>query len=194
MRRVRAFIRPASKLFFSANGRIGPRTFWRAIILLLAAQVAERLLQILVPYSLANAYLIFSLVFFVLLVVGYVSVYSKRLHDAGRGAGWFFLCLLGFIVGSTVFVFYGLQVFAPDVIAAYRDYFDAAMAGASGEIEMDILMGELAQNRFALFAVSLAGLFLVNFVVGWPVARLKPDPGTNRFGPPEGGGNPDVFN
>jgi uncharacterized membrane protein YhaH (DUF805 family) len=183
-----------TKLFFSADGRIGTRTFWRAIILLLAVQVVERLVQTVLPLAVADVYLIVSIVFLIALFVAYLSVYAKRLHDAGKGAGWFFLALLGFFIGSAFVIFGGLQVFAPEIIASYEDYFEAVAAGGSGSVEMQIFYGRIAEARFTVFAINLAGLFITNFVIGWLVARLPSDPGVNRFGPPEQGGDPDVFN
>lgn len=184
-------------LYFSTKGRIGPRTFWRAVVVLLAVQVVERLVQIVMPLALAEIYIVISLVllvaFLVAFLVAYLSVYAKRLHDAGRGASWFALCALAFVFGSAILVFYGLQFFATDVVEAYREYFEAVSIGNSGSVELEILVGEMEENQFALFAVNLASLFITNFVIGAIVARLPSEPGSNRFGPPEGGGNPDVF-
>lgn len=180
-------------LYFSTKGRIGPRTFWRAVVVLLAVQVVERLVQIVMPLALAEIYIVISLVLLVAFLVAYLSVYAKRLHDAGRGASWFALCALAFVFGSAILVFYGLQFFATDVVEAYREYFEAVSIGNSGSVELEILVGEMEENQFALFAVNLASLFITNFVIGAIVAWLPSEPGSNRFGPPEGGGNPDVF-
>jgi|GEM_PF-5414078 len=183
-----------TQLYFSANGRIGPRTFWRAIIILVAIQVVVQLVFSLLPVSDGPAASIISWVYQLLLLISYLNVYAKRLHDGGRGAIWFVLCFLGFLVLSTIVVFGAVLTFAPDLVSAFEDLLEAIGAGASGQVEANILNARLLENTFLLFAANIAALFITNFVIGWLVARLPSDPGVNRFGPPEQGGDPDVFN
>jgi uncharacterized membrane protein YhaH (DUF805 family) len=183
-----------SKLYFSASGRIGPRTFWRAIILLLAVQVAVQLIFSLLPMG-ANPFLgVLSWAYNIVLLIIYINVYSKRLHDAGRGAGWFLLCFIGFVILSGVVFVTGILTVAPEIWRAVEDMVDALSAGRSGQVESEIVNARILESQFSIFAINLAALFITNFVIGWFVARLPSDPGVNRFGPPEGGGNPDVFN
>ncbi len=183
-----------TKLYFSADGRIGTRTFWRAIILLLAVQVVERLVQTVLPVGVQAFYPVFAIIFTLALFVAYLSVYSKRLHDAGKGAGWFFLALLGALVCFAIVIISGIQTLVPEFMPAYQAFFDAAMEGRPSAAEEARFIEVIADNNFRMFGIELASLFITNFVIGWLVARLPSDPGVNRFGPPEQGGDPDVFN
>ena len=183
-----------TKLYFSADGRIGSRTFWRAVIVLVAVQVAVQLLFSVVPMGTSTIMVVITWAYQIVLLLAYINVYAKRLHDAGRGAGWFVLCFVGFLILSGIVFVSGILTLAPEIWRAVEDMVDAISAGQSGEIEADSVNARILESQFSLFAINLAGLFITNFVIGWLVARLPSDPGVNRFGPPEQGGDPDVFN
>lgn len=173
-------------LLFSPNGRIGPRSFWRGVILLVGAQVVMQVMGALVPQNLALPFSLLSFVYLVALFWGYLCVYAKRLHDADRGAGWFVAVAIGALILNVIITMIAFPLLFPDVWAAIQD-----AISASGETEARAAAERMAYAMEArangLIAFNLANLAIVNGVVGWLVARLPSARGTNRFGPPEGG-------
>ncbi len=178
-------------LLFTTSGRIGPRTFWRGIIILVAAYLIINLISLLLPpgTTLEMVMTMVSMVLMVALLVGYVSVYAKRLHDSGRTGAWFILAFLAFVVLSTVLGYALMPLLAPDVFAALFQLVEAYELGNIQVIEVRQAAFEAAAmaNPGSIFLMITISVFAVNLIIGWFVARLPSDRGTNRFGPPEGG-------
>jgi uncharacterized membrane protein YhaH (DUF805 family) len=173
-------------LLFSPNGRIGPRSFWRGVILLVGVQVVMQVVSALVPQNLALPFSLLSFVYLVALFWGYLCVYAKRFHDADMGAVWFLASAIGGLLLSVLVTMIAFPLLFPDVWAAIQD-----AVSASGESEARAAAERMAYAMQArangLIAWNLVNLAIVNGVVGWLVARLPSMRGTNRFGPPEGG-------
>jgi uncharacterized membrane protein YhaH (DUF805 family) len=146
-------------LFFSADGRIGQKDFWIAVLIMLVIWVLAPALHILAPV--------------VWLVVAYcwVCVFAKRLHDFGK-SGW--LILLPAAVWAAAFilamVFGGLTAWGAIM---------TAMSSGREAMPWTVFMGALG-SMLAFFA--LAGLAKFVFVL-W-VGLSRGDAGENRYGPP----------
>ena len=178
-------------LLFSTNGRIGPRTFWRGVIILVAAQLIMNIIGLLVPSGSAieTVFSLAALVYMVALIVGYIGVYAKRLHDSGRTAAWFVLALVGFFILSVIFSYGLLRLVAPEVFTAMTQLLEAYETGKVQivEVRLDELEAAMKARQGIIFLSGIISTFAVNVIIGWFVARLPSDRGTNRFGPPEGG-------
>ncbi len=146
-------------LFFSADGRIGQKDFWIAVLLMFVVWFVAPVLHLLAPV--------------VWLVVAYcwVCVFSKRLHDFGK-SGW--LMLLPVAVWTAAFilamVFGGLTAWGA---------ISTAMTAGREPVPWTVFLGALG-SMLALFAV--AGLVKFVFVL-W-VGLSRGDVGENRYGPP----------
>lgn len=169
-----------SRLLFNADGRIGPRTFWRGVILLVAAQVVIAIVGQLV----GALPLIAGFAFELALLYAYVCVYAKRFHDSGRGAGWFFLAFIGYFIVMMIVGGIIISLFAPEVVTAYSDVMEATNEPARNDA-IEIFNNQLRANARILVIANMIGTFVANGLVGWFVARLKTEPRENRFGPPE---------
>ncbi len=163
-------------VLFNPNGRIGPRAFWRGLILLVGAMV---LLSVAAAYGgMVGALL--SLLTYVA-PYAYLCVFGKRLHDAGHSAWWFLAFLVAYFILSSLLQAILLPILTP--------------RAAELQEEMQLLMeqGQLADALAYLPEIqregvltSLICLVAVNAGLGFIVARLKSDPNNNAYGPPPG--------
>lgn len=173
------------QLLFSPNGRIGARTFWRGVVLLVAAQVVMQVISTVVPTNLALPFSLLSFAYLVLLFWGYLCVYAKRFHDADHSAAWFILALFGSVMCSVLLTLTIFPRVFPEVWAAIQDLVSASRA--SQEAAAERMAYAIAASGSGLVVWNLVNLAVANLFVGWLVARLPSVRGTNRFGPPEGG-------
>ncbi len=146
-------------VFFSANGRMGPKDFWVAALILILGWFVSLALHLLA--------------FFAWLVIAYawICILSKRLHDAGR-SGW--LVLVPVAVGCAA-VTISMVVGGVALISAIVSGGSEHLAPAS----WGLLWGSLGVAA-ALF--GLAGLVKLIFIL-W-VGLGASDAGDNRYGPP----------
>lgn len=172
------------QLLFNPNGRIGPRTFWRGVILLLAIMIVLQVLSVYGGTILGGILGLLSLAMPYL----YLCVYGKRLHDAGRSAWWYLLFLAAYIIGNSILQSVLLPVFSPQAAELQQEM--AALMEEGRFTEIFAYGPEIA--RLSLFTTLLT-LIVMNAALGWLAARLKSEPGPNRFGPPPGG-MADTFN
>lgn len=98
------------KLFLKLNGRIGRRTFWISIIILLVAQILITIILQLMGLSRINEDGTQNIYFWVSLLIvltiflwPIMCVSTKRYHDRGR-SGWWQLVLLIPVGGLVVFI------------------------------------------------------------------------------------------
>ncbi|MEL7128544.1 MAG: DUF805 domain-containing protein [Pseudomonadota bacterium] len=159
-------------ILFNPNGRITPNQFWRGIIVLVGLQIIFQVLANYGPAALAG---IISLLG-VLIVYPYLCVYGKRLHDAGKSAWWFLLFVLGYVI---------LSIISLMLIPGLSEFFEEAMTFATDgdQAALDALTVEFGRR---VMPQALAGMVLINGLLGFLVARLASDPGANEHGPPPG--------
>lgn len=178
-------------LLFSPNGRIGPRTFWRGVILLVGAQIAFQLLSAFVPQSAAPAFFALNLGFLALLFWAYLSVYAKRLHDCGRTAAWFILALLSWLAMNVVAYSTVFPMLFPEIWKTVQSMVDARSQQEADSLGQT-LQAQVERRQTPLFLMGLAIMLATNGLIGAALAGLAGDRGTNRFGPPESA-DPDTF-
>ncbi|MEM1105003.1 MAG: DUF805 domain-containing protein [Pseudomonadota bacterium] len=170
-------------VLFNPNGRIGPRTFWRGVFLLLAAMIIVSVAgayggaagQALGIFSLAAPYC-------------YLCVYGKRLHDNGKSAWLFLAFLAGYFVVSS-----GLSM-------VLMPFLSPGVAPLEAQMTLLIEQGQLMDainyapeiNKAGIMT-SLVSLIASNALLGFIAASLSSDPQSNAYGPPEGGLASDTF-
>jgi uncharacterized membrane protein YhaH (DUF805 family) len=147
-------------VFFSSNGRIGPKDFWIAALILFVAWIVSHALHLLA--------------FFAWLLIWYcwICLLAKRLHDAGR-SGW--LVLAPFVVG-----------FAAGTIAMALSGIAAITAFATGGGMHDPGAMAMFWGSLGLVGMLLGIAGLVNLIFLLWVGLAAPQPGDNRYGPPPG--------
>lgn len=164
-------------VLFSPNGRIGPRTFWRGLIILLMAVIVTQVASVYAGPALGGIAGLLSIA----LAYPYLCVFGKRLHDSGKSAWWYLLFLLGYFIVNGVLQTVLLPVFSPTAAELNEEM---AMLMEAGQWA-DALAYAPAIARESLFT-SLISLIASNGLLGFLAARLKSDPGPNQYGPPEG--------
>lgn len=164
-------------LLFSPSGRAAPRTFWRGVVVLTAVMVLVIVANAYGGVALAGIAGLVSLV----MPYPYFCVYAKRLHDSGRGAGWFALFFVGYLLLEVVLQEILMPLLSPEGAALRAELQALAEAGQYGEI---FARGPDIARMTAM--TSLVTLFLINFILGSLAARLHSDPDPNRFGAPTG--------
>lgn len=167
-------------LLFNPNGRINTRDFWRGVILLVGAMIILQVLSVYGGPILSMAVGLFSFA----MPYAYLCVFGKRLHDTGRSAWWFLAALGAYIVLATLLSLFLVPLLAPGSVELQE------------EMQMIMEQGQFADAMAYMPAIAkaqmiptLLGLFAVNAAIGYVVARLNSDPGTNEYGPPTGGGD-----
>lgn len=158
-------------LLLNPQGRIQAGPFWQGVIILLVANWVIASVQVYLTTSPSVSTLIGLLG--LLLIYPAVCVYAKRFHDSGR-SGWWYLAvfgaqlLLGLIIGG---------ILAANMMGELQDV-------QLGSPEWQSLQMEVARRNF--LPSQVVGT-VVSLVIAFIVARLRSDPGENRFGPPPGG-------
>jgi uncharacterized membrane protein YhaH (DUF805 family) len=160
------------KLFLSPKGRIGPSAFMQGAIILIVIGFVLNAAPALLP-GLATPLGLVSLLF----IWPWISIWIKRLHDAGQ-SGWMILLvvlvyfILAMIANQVVFSFLGI-----DQMAAIK----AAMGGDTA------LATELTEKaKAATLPISVVSA-VISFVYIFIVNKLlKSDPEENQFGGPTG--------
>jgi uncharacterized membrane protein YhaH (DUF805 family) len=146
-------------LFFSAEGRIGQKDFWIAVLILTLIWFLAPALHLLAPI--------------VWLVVMYcwVCVFAKRLHDFGK-TGWLILAptAVWIVAGVLAMVFGGLTAFGA---------ISTAMTAGREPVPWTVFLGALG-SMMALLGVAA----LVKFVFVLWVGLSPSEARDNRYGPP----------
>ncbi len=158
-----------------SRGRLPPRDFGRALILLTGAMMLVQIATALV--SPGFDILQYTLVF------PYLCVFGKRLHDAGQTAWiWPALVIAYFIFNLTITAVL-LPVLSPGAFAlqgelqaiALKDGFPAVFQAIAERAP------EIAQ---ASVVTTVSAFLLSSAAIGYPIFRLRSDAGANRYGPP----------
>jgi len=173
------------KLFFSADGRIGPQLFIKGAVILLALN-----------FFLAPAGYLGGMIQFLAVIISLVAIYcwgclfAKRFHDAGRSGWWFPLLLLMFVLVSSFLQ--GLLFFQ----MADKEIVEASLAqseqlrDALGSGDFGAIMQVFNQDLAITQAISRAQIIpgaIAQFLTGAAMAfginkLLKTDPNPNRWG------------
>ena len=162
------------------NGRIGPQTFWRGLIALIVLGIIIQFIQVYSPSVIGMIVGFLGLT----LIYPYVVLFGKRLHDSGRSAWWFLLVLviwglLGYFLGRMM-----QNIFVPDMQEQMQIAAESGNLSAIMEVSRSVARQTFIPGLISGIAIEAA--------IGYMVASLKSEAGTNRFGPPEGG-DVDVF-
>lgn len=152
-------------LLFSPKGRIGPSDLWKGLIILLILQVLITVISAFSPMALTMLLGIVSIA----LLYPFVCVLGKRLHDNGKSAWWVILVIVAYLVVSWILTFLLLSVFGLNPMTA----------GANPEA--------MAAYRQSSLLPSILGAIVMTAILGFIMATLKSEPGTNKYGPPPGG-------
>ncbi len=168
------------QILLSPNGRIGPSSFWRGLIALIGIGAALQVIQVFLPMSLTMLISLLSIG----LIYPFVVLFGKRFHDSGRSAWWFLAVLLVWFVVLAILGSVLQGIFAPDMKEM------AQIAAESGNLSAVMDMSRSMARKMLL--PNLVTAVGIQAGLGYFMANLKSEPGTNRFGPPEGG-DVDVF-
>ena len=145
-------------VFFSSNGRMGPKDFWIAALILI------------VGWFLSLALHLLAFVAWLVIAYAWICILSKRLHDAGR-SGW--LILVPVAVGCAA-VIISMVIGGVAVISAIVTGGSEHLAPGS----WGLLWGSLG---LAAVLFSIAGLVKLVFIL-W-VGLSGANAGENRYGP-----------
>ena len=164
-------------VLFNPNGRIGPRTFLRGVILLLGAMIVMNV-------ALAYAGPVGSLLSIVSLAVpyAYLCVFGKRLHDAGHSAWWFLAFLAAYVILNSL-----LQAILMPVLSPRAADLQVQLQLMMEQGELTDMM-EFSDQLFELHRegvlTALVSLVLTNIGLDSIAARMDSQPLTNAYGPP----------
>lgn len=162
------------RTFFDPMGRMGPKAFARAYILLTGLMLLILTGSVLVSPSLGI--LQYALIF------PYLSIFSKRLHDAGLSAWLWPVFLIGAGIANLLSTAFLMPVLAPDVFELQQEI-QGMMESQGLTAAMDELSRQAPEIARLSATVSLASFLVSSALVGFVAFGLRPDPGPNRHGP-----------
>lgn len=151
-----------SKLFLSAEGRIGQKDYWIGVLILFVAWVLSHLAHVLAPFV------------WLILIYPWVCVMAKRLHDFNK-SGW--MILIPVVVGVIALLGAVVVAGAAAIGAAFTAFSEAGLDTAGW-------MAVAGAFGVALAFICVAGLVKLIFLL-W-VGISRGDVGPNRYGPPPG--------
>ncbi|PHS21786.1 MAG: hypothetical protein COA85_12490 [Robiginitomaculum sp.] len=160
------------KLYFSLKGRISPAQFQKSAITLIAISFVLAMLN-LVSISFA----LLSIPISLFLAWMWLSLWSKRLHDAGKSAWMVLLVLL---------VSFGLSFVSTRLVYMITGFDQAAVAAAAQAAGTDIMgamKASMEASRSIIVPGAIAGAISTFIVVFLGNKFLKSDPEENQYGP-----------
>lgn len=158
-------------LLFSPAGRLAPRRFWQALVILTVASTLVVAGQVMLSSSVG--------LFGYFLIFPYICVYGKRLHDTGRTAWWVVGVLFATLTVQFVATLCLEPVFSTEEIESVRSLVtDRFQAG-----DLAGMMQQGERLNALLLPLNLLNTIIGNVVVGYLVGRLKGEAGHNQFGP-----------
>ena len=162
------------QIFLDPQGRIGPRTFGRAYILLTGVMLVITAASALVSPQI-NV-LQYALVF------PYICVFGKRLHDAGQTAWLWLVILIVWMILNAIVGGVLLQLISPQALELSREIMGAILTPES--VDEARLQG-LVEEFGRLSAVpNLVSFLIASAAAGLVTFKLKSDPKPNRYGAP----------
>jgi len=162
--------------FFSPNGRLQTRAFYRAVIVLVGLFLVFSIVQTYGGEMLAMMFSILSFVF----LYCYFCVFAKRLHD-GRRTGWFFpLFLIGYFVLDAIVRGLLMPILSPGAMDLVMEQAELMQAGQLDLRELADYSKAIAKQSFLPATISL---LLTNAALAYIAGRLRTDPRDNEYGP-----------
>ena len=144
----------AQRILFGASGKLGPMEFAQGLVAIVAVNIAFSILS-LVP-GLGVLFSVVGIIVALVSIFCWVSIYSKRFHDAGQ-SGWMTLAaILAAIVLSVVIGIILRPVF-----------------GVSMSMQSDMMAAYTANA----ILVNILTTIIVNGLLGFYMFRLKPAAG-----------------
>lgn len=171
-------------VLFNPQGRIGPRTFLRGLILLTAGYM---LIQI-AGWFVSPGFFVLTFPF----IYMYVCVFAKRLHDAGQTAWLYLAFLVGYFVLENIARALLLPILSPEGYALNLQLQQVMIEkGMEALLEQLALVAEELARKSALAVLS--SFLITSAILATVAARLSSDPHSNRYGPPPGARPTDTF-
>ena len=163
--------------FFDAQGRMSPRNFARGLIVLTGVMVVIQALAVIAGPQ-ANV-LQYALVF------PYLSVFAKRLHDAGQTAWLWLAFLVGWVMVNALVGGILMQLMVPGAMELSTELVNAMLAPES--VDQAALSAKVEEFARLSAVPNILSFLIASGVTGYVAYSLKSDPKPNRFGPPTTG-------
>ncbi len=157
-----------------SRGRLAPRDFGRALILLTGTLMLIQIATALISPG-------FDILQYAL-VYPYFCVFGKRLHDAGQTAGIWVALVIAYLVFTLTFTAILLPILSPAAVVMQSELLELMVEGGVSAMMTAVSERglELAQ---ASIVTSVSAFLLSSAAIGYPVFRLRSDPAPNRYGP-----------
>lgn len=162
-------------LFLDPQGRLAPRRFGQAYILLTAAMLFITALIALTGPGIAI--LQYALVF------PYICVFGKRLHDAGLSAWLWLAFLAGYFVINMIVTMVFMPGLAPEAYAIQQEV-QVIMQEKGLSAGMEETARRTPEITRLTGHISVLAFLAGSAITGFTAYKLKSDPSVNRFGPP----------
>ncbi|MDQ7018593.1 MAG: DUF805 domain-containing protein [Robiginitomaculum sp.] len=159
-------------LYFSLKGRISPAQFQKSAIILIAINFILAMLNLV-----SMSFALLSIPIGLVLAWMWLSLWSKRLHDAGKSAWMVLLVLL---------VNFGLSFVATRLVYMITGFDQATVAAAAQAAGADIMgamKASMEASRSILVPSAIAGAISTFILVFLGNMVLKSDPEENQYGP-----------
>ncbi|MGE6699540.1 DUF805 domain-containing protein [Hyphomonas sp. NPDC076900] len=166
------------QIFFDPQGRISPRTFGQAYVLLTGALLMITVVSIVVSPG-------FGILQYVL-VFPFVCVFSKRLHDAALSAWLMLLFLLGALIINVISSAILMPVLAPEAYAIQMEA-QTLITTDGMNAGLEHLLDHAQEIVRSSALVNVVSLLVSCAITGFTAFVLRSDPKPNRFGPPTTG-------
>jgi len=165
-------------VFFDPKGRLAPRPFAQAYILLTGAMLVITVVSsvALTGFGILQYALVFP----------YVCVFGKRLHDAGLSAWLWLAFLIGYMIFSSVLTAILLPILSPEAMQIQLEV-QKVMEADGFNAAMDELTHRAPEIARTSALASVASFLITSGFVGFVAYSLKSDPSPNRHGPPPPG-------
>ncbi|GGF48042.1 hypothetical protein GCM10011519_22550 [Marmoricola endophyticus] len=157
-------IRSVLSQYVTFSGRASRSEFWWFFLFLVLLDVVLRVLAAVLQFSLRYSGI--GLLVFLALLLPYLAVSVRRLHDSERSGGWLAGLVLAYL-GALLLLLVGLV--------------GASVEGGPGDLADNFHNGDFV--GFAV-AVVLGGAALLGTIVMWAVQMSRRSTtGPNRYGP-----------
>ena len=143
------------RILIGAGGKLSPDEFAQGLVFIVAANIVLQILGLVLGF-LGVLWMLISLVIGIFLIFGWVCIFSKRFHDAGK-SGWMTLAaLLAVIVIGVVLSVILTPIFMGGAMQA------AAQGGSmfapqvtAGSVIMGIIVNVIANGAVGFYMYNL---------------------------------------